>query len=240
MLLKAICTMSYLTESHPRPHHMTWKLITMREKHLWRTTFSLTFSFAFDSCLVAKPNIRTRSVDCTGKRITRRLSIKKYSEVWVKSCQLVVWVRFRSDTTEASSGAIFFAYLSLFPVSTLDIYPSNPKLVASRIVGTMQTYQGNYKLQRAGTRLVLQVLYDSKVNTIWILYVFIQRVDFGLWSPNPPKINQSLARIHVICFNTNNRNLRSHAICHRRYWWYLLSAIQANFNYLPKAILKQS
>lgn len=131
MLLKAICTMSYLTESHPRPHHMTWKLITMREKHLWRTTFSLTFSFAFDSCLVAKPNIRTRSVDCTGKRITRRLSIKKYGEVWVKSYQLVVWVRFRSDTTEASSGAIFFAYLSLFPVSTLDIYPSNPKLVAS-------------------------------------------------------------------------------------------------------------
>ena len=131
MIVKAIYTASYLTESHPRPHRMTWKLITMREKHLdCEEQRSLTF--AFDSCLVAKPNIRTPSVDCTGMR--SRVGYR-YINTAMFELNLVNWLSkyvFRSDTTEARLSAIFC--LPQF-VSSLHSRRnlSNPKLVASKL-----------------------------------------------------------------------------------------------------------
>ena len=131
LIVKAIYTVSYLTESHPRPHRMTWKLITMREKHLdCKEQRSLTF--AFDSCLVAKPNIRTPSVDCTGMRSRvgyRYINTAMFELNLVN--QLSKYV-FRSDTTEARLSAIFC--LPQF-VSSLHsrCNLSNPKLVASKL-----------------------------------------------------------------------------------------------------------
>ena len=238
MIVKAIYTVSYLTESHPRPHRMTWKLITMREKHLdCKEQRSLTF--AFDSCLVAKPNIRTPSVDCTGKKSRVGYRYVNTARFELKSCQFELSKHVFVLIRRKPGWAPYFAYLSLFPVSTLDVIFPIQNLWLSNC-GKNSKLSGKWTAENrdaSGTTSSLLEVYKIKCN-LNTLCVHSFRVNFGLWSPNSQIIDQSLARIHVICLQQKLDESCNLPQQQRRYWWYLLSSIQANFNYLPKAIFK--
>lgn len=187
---------------------------------------------------MAKPNIRTPSVDCTGKKSRVGYRYVNTARFELKSCQFELSKHVFVQIRRKPGWAPYFAYLSLFPVSTLDVIFPIQNLWLSNC-GKNSKLSGKWTAENrdaSGTTSSLLEVYKNQMQFEYFMCSFIGwTLD---WSPNSQIIDQSLARIHVICLQQKLDESCNLSQQQRRYWWYLLSSIQANFNYLPKAIFK--